>query len=548
MKKRIERYLTNNNDASHIRKTVDGRYDFHGDLDGVLTAVRDHTPFDSARKGSSSSSGRKSSRRSSPGGSVVGGIVHPAASRTPRVNASSTSKKTATFSESMFTKKNLSAYPNSASRNLFDDEEASSSTTKHVNDDDDDEYYSDEDDDVDDDDDDDYTANNIFMSPPPPPSRSGKKKRRSISRGKKANSTQKRHLRLTFNASRASIMETPKDTKQQQQRPAHRSPTAFNSVKTPDVNTMDMRGFTPLPNNAKHHHYEHNSNFSAEILESGLFSPGWPLGKDLVVDGPTSSGNAANNNVSMLTFADGVKTPHASDHPRMCIANVRFGFGHGSFERKVSSDRMQREVAISPVRAVIDRKRQSMFGSSSSDSKKQKTAATDGKLDTEFPCVTPSFSVTSSTTVTTHPLTVCSSEASVRTTLSLQELSKVRPIEMGSSLLHRTTNEIESNRNGNTNQKTASPDCCSGCTEVEPKLISQDTPSVADESGARASPPLSSPSNFDKVGCSSAALPSTRKMEASTPAEKFWSSVGGMMESFERGSSVLMMSPTSNSE
>ena len=518
MKRKIEKYLSNN-DHDKIRYQNDGRFDFHGNLDGVLTAVRD-----AAENGGRSSGGpvkdpsRMQTSSSNCNGNV-GAVGGNGGAQTPSMNT-----KTTTFSHDFSNSR--SAYTNSASRNLFED------TSNH---------HTGNDSDVD-------VANNIFISPP-----SGKQHNDNHGVENEneneiygtADSDQKRQLRSTFTTGRASIMETPKDKK----RPA-RSPT-FMSIKTPDANNFDLRGFTPLSNNAKHHYQGNHSNF-AEILDSGLFSPGWPLGKDFTMEAESEN----DNNISSLSasFAEGVKTPHAktphamtphaSDHPRMCIANVRFG---DSPEKKKVLDRMQGEVAISPIIKVSltaltqKRKLRSLFGD---DVKKHKSDVESGGHEG---MVTPSFSVSSNTTVTTHPLTVCSSASSYRTTMSLEELSKVRPIQIISSSLQTATNNNENDNNGNRNKnnQTNSPPHCFG---MEPKHITQDTPGHH-----RESPPFSPPPNLDKVEC---ILQSAKKLDVGTPAEKFWSSVGGldnftpfkMRGDYEDSTPSGFMSPTSNSE
>lgn len=499
MKRKIEKYLSNN-DKERIPYKDDGRFDFRGDVEGVLTAVRDATAEGTTSTKKANSNNNYSSRKAL---KRVGGDAH-----TPRALRSS-SGKTTTFSESIFSN-NRSAYTNdSASRNLFEE----SSLSKR----DDSDFNLDVDD---------VVTDNIFKSPAP------SDRARNVD-GKMADSNQKRELRSTFTAGRASIMETPNDAKR---RPA-RSPT-FVSMKTPEVSKMDLCGFTPLSNNGKHQEEGNSSNF-AEMLDSGLFSPGWPLalGKDFVVE--LNNSNA--NNISALStsfsssFADGIKTPHARDRPRMCIANVRFG--DDSPER--ASERMQREVAISPIFNPKEkkRKRRSLFGNNSHEK----------SSDTEFPCVTPSFSVTSRTTVMTHPLTICSSVNSVRTVLSLEDF-KGRSIQIRSS--HEGIEKNENDIDDGIDERTAiSPPDCSG---MEPKHITQDTPMGVDEN-ARASPPFSPPPHLDKVG---SILQSARKLDTGTPAEKFWSSVGGL-DNFtpfkvggndEEGATSGLMSPTSNSE
>ena len=488
MKRKIERYLSNK-DREKIRYMTDGRFDFNGDLDGVLTAVREG-PDAAPRRPHNAASGHHVS----------------IAQETPMDGES----KTTTFSNDFSNSR--SAYTNSASRNLF--EEAS--------------MHLDEDLDYD-------ITSNIFISPPP----SGKKKQSDGMAG----SDEKRKLRSTFTTGRTSIMETPKDKKYE----PSRSPTMFQSIKTPtDFNSIDLRGFTPLSTNAKHN--DGNNNNFADLMDSGFFSPGWPSGKDFAMD------ESNPNNISSLStsFADGVKTPHASDHPRLCIANVRFGDSPDKTRSSVSiklDDRMQREVAISPICKVSlsalkqRRKRRSLFGDDNAGdctSKKQKTATQKGM-------VTPSFSVSSNTTVTTHPLTVCSSVSSVRTTLSLEELSKVRPIQINSSLQQTTTMvKIESTSRD--------------CSGMEPKHITQDdTPlattqdeNIANNADHRATPPFSPPREFDKFGSLLQSAKKLDKLDAGTPAEKFWSSMGGV-DNFtpfkveEEGVGKLL-SPTSNSE
>jgi hypothetical protein len=533
MKRKIEKYLSNN-DKEKISYKDDGRFDFRGDVKGVLAAVRDSTSEGTSTKkanpGNNNYSNRKALKR-------PGGDAH-----TPRALRSS-SGKTTTFSESIFSN-NRSAFTNdSASRNLF----LESSLSKR--------------DDTDFDlDTDDVVINNIFISPAP------SDKERNAD-GTMTDSDQKRELRSTFTAGRASIMETPKDAKR---RPA-RSPT-FGSMKTPEVSKMDLYGFTPLSTNGKHQEEVSNSNF-AEMLDSGLFSPGWPLalGKDFVGE---SNDDSNANNISALStsfsssFADGLKTPHAGDHPRMCIANVRFG-DDGPETDRVESYMMQREVSISPifnpneVKNGKKRKRRSLFGNNLHGG---------NSSDGDFPCVTPSsFSMTSRATAMTHPLTICSSASSVRTALSLEDFTG-QSIQIRSSNGGTDKNDIDDDGIDERQTSTSPPDC----SGMEPKHITQDTPTVgadeddnahrasspatsplgAEDIGAhyRASPPFSPPPHLlDKVG---SILQSARKLDAGTPAEKFWSSVGGL-DNFtpfkmdggsDDGAASGLISPTSNSE
>jgi len=537
MKRKIEKYLSNN-DRDKINYLNDGRYDFHGNVEGVLMAVRDSTENGGGPKNPS----RKP--RPSSNNDIAGGGSDD---RTPSGNA-----KITTFSHDFSTSR--SAYANSASRNLFED---TATKLRHG---------------VGSDDFGVEVANNIFISPPQPPNKDLDNKDDDRNLVGKADSDQKRQLRSTFTASRASIMETPNQKKGD----------SYVSVKTPTtmtevVNDLDLRGFTPLSNNAKHNPYQGNhcsaANF-AEILDSGLFSPDWPLGKDL----ETSSDNA--NDVSALSaasFAEGVKTPktpktpHAGDRPRMCIANVRFGDDpkkemRATERAATATDRMQREVAISPICKLSPsaltknwRKRRSLFGDDL-DGASPKKHRSGGKV------VTPSFSVSSNTTVTTHPLTVCSTASSVRNTLSLEELSKVRPMQIIGTSLKEAPDDGINNENDNTDNTgkndqttTNSPPVCPG---LGPKHITQDTPLAAEDEdgeGSRphhgqrrgTSPPFSPPSNLEKMG---SILQSAKKPDAGTPAEKFWSSLGGLditpykaRGDLEGGTSGLM-SPTSNNK
>ncbi len=527
MKRKIEKYLSNN-DKEKILYKDDGRFDFRGNVEGVLTAVRDSiyegtTSTKTTNPGINNYSNRKALKR-------AGGDAH-----TPRALRSS-SGKTATFSESIFSN-NLSSYTNdSASRNLFDESSLSKRNDADFNLDAEN-----------------VVADNIFISPAP------SDKERNAD-GMMADSDQKGELRSTFTAGRASVMETPSDAKQ---RPA-RSPT-FGSMKTPEVSKMDLCGFTPLSTNGKHQEEGNSSNF-AEMLDSGLFSPGWPLalGKDFVVE---SSNNSNANNISALStsfsssFADGLKTPHAGDHPRMCIANLRFGGDCPQTERAKPEDRMQRDVAISPIfnpkeiKNGKKRKRRSLFGNSPQGG---------NSSDAEFPFVTPSSSsATSRATVMTHPLTICSSASSVRTALSLEDF-KGRSIQIRSS--HGGTDKNDIDDDGIRKRRTSiSPPDCSG---MEPKHITQDTPTVgAEDNNAHrapacaaippaaddsASPPFSPPPHLlDKVG---SVLQSAKKLDAGTPSEKFWSSVGGLNTPFkmdgvnDEGAAGGLISPTSNSE
>lgn len=433
MKRKIERYLGNGND-DNIRYLEDGRFDFSGDIEGVLTAVRE-LDKSSAKKGEK-----------------VSGKKAPSA-MTPRDSSYNNS-----FEDR-----------NSASRNLFDERFSKTPQRTHVHRPEVTERF----------------ADNIFASPDP-----------VIEYDKKPFVEEEKtlvELRSTFTTGRASILETPQVTKV-----PVRSPTfTNNSIRTP-AGPFDMRGFTPLSANDK-------TNF-ADMLADGLFSPNGPLGNDFVMEG------------------DGVKTPNAKEHPQMCIANVCFG------ETPTNFDRKQRKVAISPIRSteeiVKKQKRQHLFVDTSKKRKNKKDAAFTHGL------VTPSLSVSSNTTVTTLPLTVCSSTSSVRTTLTLEELGKVRLLQIGSSAPQRDISK----------SATETPLECSG---MEPKHITQENPHES-------SPLFSPPPNLDKADGS--VSPSTQKTDACTPAEKFWSSVGGLdnftpfrvME--EDGGDGSLMSPTSNSK
>ena len=257
------------------------------------------------------------------------------------------------------------------------------------------------------------------------------------------------------------------------------------------------------------------------MLDGGLFSPNEILAKDFVMEAASSS--------------DRVKTPHASDRPRMCIANVRFG----DDTSPMAFDMKQREVAISPICIVMTRgqkrRRRPMFADSCKKQKEHGRSEEAGGLG----LVTPSLSISSRTTIMTHPLTVCSSASSIRTTLTLEELSKVRSIQTNRSITGSIKNVEQPNNNDITTQTT--PDC----SGVEPKLITQESPPDS-------SPPFSTPPNFDMIDGS--VLRSHKKLEIGTPADKFWSSVGGL-DSFtpfrnleERDGGSSLMSPTANSE
>ena len=63
MKRKIERYLSNN-EKHKVPQMDDGRYDFKGDLEGVLSAVRYAPPESGSKR---SNSGRKASRSRSQG-------------------------------------------------------------------------------------------------------------------------------------------------------------------------------------------------------------------------------------------------------------------------------------------------------------------------------------------------------------------------------------------------------------------------------------------------------------------------------------------------
>ena len=485
MKRKIEKYLarSQNCDESSIRYLDENRFDFSGDLDGVLYAVRDAEGSSARRGGDRSTSDRKASRKQSRRLDR-----DDSSSFTPGMNSHGMGGATFSQPPSFFTSNRSYYNRNSASRTLFGDKE---NRTPHKQAD---SENSDNDD----------MFNNIFSFSPSNSKRDKKedtnanceKKRNTRSKSSDAPLTE---LRSTFTTGRASILETPRASKKS----SHKSPD-INSLplKTPDVN-FDLRGFTPLSTNNK-------GNF-AEILDSGLFSPSGLMDKDFLMEATSA--------------IDGVKTPHASDHPRMCIANLRFGAGPSPSP----FDTKQRDVAISPICKMTTqsqkRKRRSLFADSYK--KRQNNGKSEGMNGLVL--VTPSLSVSSSTTVMTYPLTVCSSSSTSRSILSLADISKMKPLRINSTLLK-----------SNTIMNTRSPPDCSG---MEPKQITQDSPSC--------SPPFSPPLNFDKLGGS--ILKSHKKMDAGTPAEKFFASIGGLdnftpFKALETQDGGSLMSPTANSE
>lgn len=408
MKRKIERYLGSGD--GDIRYLEDGRFDFNGDIDGVLRAIRDY-------EGRASTSGKKSAKTPGNGTSKI-------------YNG------------------------NSASRILFEDKFAK---TPHLP--------------VHQPDAMDYFTENIFASPDS-----------NVATAKKAKPKLKSaeaHPKTT--TCQTSILRTP------QVKAMAKSPTfTSNSLCRTPASVFDMKGFTPLSTNAKTHFVE------SEMLAYGLFSPDGSLGNDFVME-----------------YA---KTPNADDNPRVCIANVRFG-------DSPSQDRKQRNVKISPIKSVgeilLKRKRQPLFSSSC---KKRKNGEGD---EYAHGVVTPSLSVSSRNTVATVPLTVCSSASSVQTNISIEELGKVRLLQIS----------------GSANKSTAKTPV------LEVKHITQDTPGE--------SPHLSPPPSYDKLG---SILKSTKKSDTCTPAEKFWSSLGGIdnftpfRENKECVGESSLMSPTSNSE
>ena len=408
MKKKIERYLGNGYDNS-IRYTEDGRFDFNGDINGVLRAVRES-------EGRKSTSGKKSSRT-------------PA--KTYLTNGAHTSR-------------------NSASRILFDAKTPRQALDQLGSMD--------------------YFEENIFESPGP-----------MADRKSNVHPKQNATMEYTVTTKPTSILRTP------QIKAPSRSPTFTNNslIKTP---ADYMKGFTPLPPNARAAFAE------SEMLAYGLFSPNGPLGNDFVMEES--------------------KTPNASDNPRVCIANVRFGDTPANLDDKL------RNVAISPIKSADEiyqkRKRQAIF----LDSCKKRKNGEDGFA---FGLVTPSLSVSSRTTVATLPLTVCSSASSARSNLTMKELGKVRLLQINSS---------GSNFNLGTTKTPSNGSC------MKPMNITQET---QEES------PIFSPDDGN---------PSTKNPDTTfTPAEKFWSGLGGL-DNFtpfrENNADCVgessLMSPSSNSE
>ena len=373
MKRKIEKYLST---SGKKLKREDGRYDFRGDMDGVLSAVRENdNNRSSSRKSSSSATStttikKTSSRRAkivSESTTAVGSLKNSTV--TPRLKgatAGKSTKLTATFDDGTLFNESSSTQTNSVSKALFGKTPSRKSEDVELN------------------------SSNIFSSP------------RSALKSNKVNTSDKRELRTTFLSGRASIMDTPQVSKK----------TDLLSINTPD-NIESIQGFTPLSMAGTK---GGNGQFDEILGAEGLFSPG-----ELFAD-------VGNN------YSEGVKTPktpHASNNPRMCIANVRFG------NTPKTTDMKQRHVAISPIGSMQSvqqnkKKRRSLFELIHESEKKQRK---DGTMSAPgMGMVTPSFSISSSTAVTTYPLTVCSSAVSRGTLMTLEELSKIKPIPINSTL------------------------------------------------------------------------------------------------------------------
>ena len=383
MKRKIEKFLSNN-DRDRIPMNSGGRFDFRGDIESVLLAVRDpSTDASSSCCGTVATSTKKAFGNDYKFGCARGG-------------------DTTTYSESDYPYHHSPSYTyDSASRNLFIDTSSSSSSKERLcsKRGDDSGSYSD---------DDGVMTNNIFISPVP-----SKPSKIMTTSGKSP--MKKRNLRSSFTiAGNASMLDTPISNKKQ-----------CCSMNTPEMSSLNyVSGYTPLSNSGKHQEEANVSNF-AEMLNSGIFSsPGWPL---TAVKKVEYAGDESNNvppssfssssaiktqhyATKATSFMDEIKSPTVKDNPRgmMRVANVHFGECN---DEKASTERKLRDVTISPIYNVEktemkERKRRSLFGN------KMRHLSSN---DDEFPCVTPSsFLVTSNTTtVTTHPLIVCSTGNSV---------------------------------------------------------------------------------------------------------------------------------------
>jgi hypothetical protein len=396
MKRKIEKYLSNN-DRDRIPMNSGGRFDFRGDIEGVLLAVRDPSTDASSSTINTTTSTKK----------TIGDNDYN--NKFSCVRGGDTSFANME-SDSLYYHHSPSYTNNSASRNLFIDTSSSSSKEKLCSNQGDDSGSNS--------DDDDGVTSNIFISPVPSnkPSKIMTTTTTTTATTTSGKSPiKKRNLRSTFTiaAGKPSILDTPISTKKQR-----------NLMYTPEMGSLDyVRGYTPLSNSGKHQEEDANGNSFAEMLNSGLFSsPGWPL---TAVKEVEYAGDVSNNDVpssfssstaintphyatKTTSFMDEIKTPTVKDNPRS-IANVHFGECN---DEKASMERKLRDVTISPIYNVKtemkERKRQSSFG----NNKMRQSSLSSN--DVEFPCVTPSsFSVTSNTTVTTHPLTVCSTGNSV---------------------------------------------------------------------------------------------------------------------------------------
>ena len=111
MKRKIEKYLSTS--GKKKLKREDGRYDFQGDMDGVLSAVRENDNNRPSSRGKSASSTSSASNRKNNSSSRRARMVTETttgslknSTETPRLNqgaaVSKSTKLTATFDESLF--------------------------------------------------------------------------------------------------------------------------------------------------------------------------------------------------------------------------------------------------------------------------------------------------------------------------------------------------------------------------------------------------------------------------------------------------------------
>jgi len=215
------------------------------------------------------------------------------------------------------------------------------------------------------------------------------------SRPSSRNSGPSQELRTTFSSGRSSTLESP--GRSGSTRSDSTKSSTFHMIQSPTG--MGIGSMTPLSNI---HSGFPSTPYDGDSLQ--LFSPSNICGDELNRN-LFSAGDKSDHINDFSDFA--LKTPNASDRPKMCFSKLRIGVDtiHSSRKKTPISDVKFREVAISPI---------SQFPSGVKRRSTRKFFQEEKKEDCNSNFDTPAVVSLGSCPRMTHPLTVSSRRSALK--------------------------------------------------------------------------------------------------------------------------------------